>query len=405
MRNKENYKKFIGKSVIVIIVCSILFFIAHQVEYNRYQYQFNGKIAALIELIESDYPNLDRNEIIQILNNEESYDNLLKEYGYDIKKDAFISVNDSIYPIYTILEYLILLITSISLMILYNSYNRKNDKEIEGIIQCIEDINHKNYDLHIEELSEDQLSILKNEIYKTTVMLKEQAENSLKDKISVKDSIQDISHQLKTPLTSINIMLDNIIDDPEMDTNTKEYFLNQIKKELTNINFLVQNILKLSKFESNTIQFIKEEVSLEDIVNASVSNVSSLCDLRGIEILIENKCDGKINCDYRWQVEAVTNILKNAVEYSNQSGKVIVRCTENNIYSQIEIIDFGIGMNEKDVANLFKRFYKGKDASKDSVGIGLALSKVIIENDNGKIVVDSEVGKGTRFVIKYFYSY
>ena len=405
MRNKENYKKFIGKSVIVIIVCSILFFIAHQVEYNRYQYQFNGKIAALIELIESDYPNLDRNEIIQILNNEESYDNLLKEYGYDIKKDAFISVNDSIYPIYTILEYLILLITSISLMILYNSYNRKNDKEIEGIIQCIEDINHKNYDLHIEELSEDQLSILKNEIYKTTVMLKEQAENSLKDKISVKDSIQDISHQLKTPLTSINIMLDNIIDDPEMDTNTKEYFLNQIKKELTNINFLVQNILKLSKFESNTIQFIKEEVSLEDIVNASVSNVSSLCDLRGIEILIENKCNGKINCDYRWQVEAVTNILKNAVEYSNQSGKVIVRCTENNIYSQIEIIDFGIGMNEKDVANLFKRFYKGKDASKDSVGIGLALSKVIIENDNGKIVVDSEVGKGTRFVIKYFYSY
>ena len=84
MKNKENYKNFIGKSVIVIIACSILFFFAHQVEYNRYQYQFNGKIVALIELIESDYPNLDRNEIIQILNNEESYDNLLKEYGYDI---------------------------------------------------------------------------------------------------------------------------------------------------------------------------------------------------------------------------------------------------------------------------------------------------------------------------------
>ncbi len=402
MKNKEYYKKYITKSIVLIVICSILFLFTHKIEFNRYQYHFNGKIAALIELIESDYPELDKNEIIQILNNEESYDNLLKEYGYDIKRDSFISVNDSIYPIYTILEYSILLITCILLMAVYNEFNRKSNKEIEGIIQCIDDINHKNYDLHIEELSEDQLSILKNEIYKTTVMLKEQAENSLKDKISVKNSIQDISHQLKTPLTSINIMLDNIIDDPEMDENTRNYFLTQIKKDLTNINFLVQNILKLSKFESNTIQFIKDEVSLVDIVNASVSNVSSLCDLKEIDIEIEDRCSEKINCDSRWQVEAITNILKNAVEYSKQSGKIIVKCTENNIYSQIEIIDFGIGMNEKDVANLFKRFYKGKDASKDSIGIGLALSKAIIENDNGKIVVDSTEGKGTTFTIKYF---
>ena len=359
MKNKENYKKYIAKSIVLIVICSVLFLFAHKIEFNRYQYHFNGKIAALIELIESDYPELDKNEIIQILNNEESYDNLLKEYGYDIKRDSFISVNDSIYPIYTILEYSILLITCILLMALYNAFNRKSDKEIEGIIQCIDDINHKNYDLHIEELSEDQLSILKNEIYKTTVMLKEQAENSLKDKISVKNSIQDISHQLKTPLTSINIMLNNIIDDPEMDENTKNYFLTQIKKDLTNINFLVQNILKLSKFESNTIQFIKDEVSLVDIVKTSVSNVSSLCDLKEIDIEIEDRCSEKVNCDLRWQVEAITNILKNAIEYSKQSGKVIVKCTENNIYSQIEIIDFGIGMNEKDVANLFKRFYKG----------------------------------------------
>ncbi len=402
MKNKEYYKKYIVKSIVLIVICSILFLFAHKIEFNRYQYHFNGKIAALIELIESDYPELDKNEIIQILNNEESYDNILKEYGYDIKRDSFISVNDSIYPIYTILEYSILLITCILLMAVYNAFNRKSIKEIEGIIQCIDDINHKNYDLHIEELSEDQLSILKNEIYKTTVMLKEQAENSLKDKMSVKNSIQDISHQLKTPLTSINIMLNNIIDDPEMDENTKNYFLTQIKKDLTNINFLVQNILKLSKFESNTIQLIKDEVSLVDIVNASVSNVSSLCDLKEIDIEIEDRCSEKINCDFRWQIEAITNILKNAVEYSKQSGKVIVKCTENNIYSQIEIIDFGIGVNEKDVANLFKRFYKGKDASKDSIGIGLALSKAIIENDNGKIVVDSIEGKGTTFTIKYF---
>lgn len=403
MKNKENYKKFIGKSLIVILLVSILFLLVHQHEYNRYQYQFNSKIAALIELIEKDYPELERNEIIQILNNEESYDNLLKEYGYDIEKDAFISVNDSIYPMYTILEFAILLLTCGLLMMLYHFYNRNNDKEIEGIIQCIEDINHKNYDLHIEELSEDQLSILKNEIYKTTVMLKEQAENSLKDKISVKDSIQDISHQLKTPLTSINIMLDNIIDDPEMELEIREFFLNQIKKELTNINFLVQNILKLSKFESNTIQFMKGEVNPIDIVNACISNVSSLCDLKNIEIVVGDNCTRMFNCDFRWQVEAITNILKNAVEYSNSGSKVLIQCDENNLYSQIKIVDHGKGMDEEDTLKIFKRFYKGKESSNDSIGIGLALSKAIIENDNGKIIVDSEKGKGTTFCIKYFY--
>jgi signal transduction histidine kinase len=234
-------------------------------------------------------------------------------------------------------------------------------------------------------------------------MLKENAENSQKDKVDLKNSLQDISHQLKTPLTSISIMLDNIIDDPDMDVDVRHNFIKQIKREITNISFLVQSILKLSKFESNTIDFNRKEVSIKNIVDETLKNVSNLCDLKDIEIKIKNKCKNKIYCDCKWQIEAITNILKNAVEYSNNGSKVLLECEDNNLYSQIKITDYGKGMDEEDILNIFKRFYKGKDSTKDSIGIGLSLAKAIIEKDNGRIVLESEKNKGTIFTIKYFY--
>ena len=234
-------------------------------------------------------------------------------------------------------------------------------------------------------------------------MLKENADNSLKDKINLKNSLQDISHQLKTPLTSINIMLDNVIDNPDMDIDTRQDFVKQIKREINNITFLVQSILKLSKFEANTITFNREEVSVKKIINETVKNVSNLSDLKNVKIEINDKCKNKLKCDYKWQVEALTNILKNAIEYSYEGNKVIVDCEDNNIYTQIKIKDFGKGMDDEDTLNIFKRFYKGKEANKDSVGIGLSLSKKIIEKDKGVVIVESMKNQGTTFIIKYFY--
>lgn len=127
-----------------------------------------------------------------------------------------------------------------------------------------------------------------------------------------------------------------------------------------------------------------------------------MCDLKNIRINVKNEIHSKIYCDFKWQVEALTNILKNAVEYSNIDDEILILCTENNLYFQIKIKDFGKGMNQEDASNIFKRFYKGKDSSKDSVGIGVSLSKAIIEDDNGRIIVDSIKDKGTTFTIKYF---
>ena len=233
-------------------------------------------------------------------------------------------------------------------------------------------------------------------------MLKENTEKGNQDKINLKKSLQDISHQLKTPLTSSIIMLDNIIDDLENDIEIKPEFIKKVKKDISKISFLIQSILKLSMLESNTITFIRKEIPVKKIINSSIENIENLCDLKNIKIVVKDRSKKKIYCDYRWQVEALTNILKNAVDYSFNDSIIIVEVDNNNTYTQIKIKDFGKGMSEDETINIFKRFYKGKNSSSDSNGIGLSLAKAIIEKDNGRVIVNSLKGEGTTFSIKYF---
>ena len=401
MKNKERFKRYILSFIGVIISFLIVFIIISRREYQGYRKNFNYKVNAMIEVIRNKYPDVSTEEVMELLNSNSSGMNYLKEYGYDIENDSYIALNDTIHQKYSVIKILLLVLMILLVFYLIVRYEIEDDLEINKIIKLIEDINHKNYELKLDDLSEDKLSILKQEIYKTTVMLREQADNSLKDKISLKESLQDISHQLKTPLTSITIMLDNIIDNPDMDNIVRDKFIRQIKREVLNITFLVQSILTLSKFESNTITFIEKDNNIKDIIDMAISNVANLCDLNDIKIIFKGK-NSKIYCDFRWQVEAITNILKNAIEYSDNGSKIIIEGLINNLYYEIKIKDYGKGMDKEDVDNIFKRFYKGKMSSGDSVGIGLSLSKKIIEKDNGMISVDSTKGEGTTFIIKYF---
>lgn len=402
MKNREYLKKYLIQILIVVIVFLISFIFISKLEYNEYKKNFNYKINGIFLFLQEKYPDITKEDLIEILNSDNSKTNILKEYGYDVEIDSLLIQNDKLNVRYNIYKVVIIGLCLVTLIYLFVASHLESDKEIDKIIRLLEKINHKNYELNIDELSEDKLSILREEIYKTTIMLKENADNSLKDKINLKNSLQDISHQLKTPLTSINIMLDNISDDPNMKLEVREEFIRHIKREMTNITFLVQAILKLSKFESNTITFYPEEVSVQKIIDAVTSNVSNLSDLKNVCIVVDNKCKNRIKCDFKWQVEALTNILKNAIEYSYDNNKVILECNDNNLYTEFRIKDFGKGMSEEDTINIFKRFYKGKNADKDSIGIGLSLSKAIIEKDNGQIVVESKKEKGTIFIIKYF---
>lgn len=403
MKNKIELKKALIKSIFLIVLIATIFVIFQYYQYSVYIKNFNYKIGQIISKVKDEYPEIDNNDLIQIINSEESIDTeLFEKYGIKLDKDSTILENNKLFNIFLILNTIILIILALLILIIYIKYNYSKDKKLNEITRYIEEINSGNYKLDIDDNTEDELSILKNEIYKTTVMLKEVAENSLQDKVNLKDSLSDISHQLKTPLTSIIIMIDNILDNPEMDKEIKIGFIKDIKREIININFLVNSILKLSKLEANSVKFNNNVINLQEVINASIKNVSVLCDLKNIKIIEEQNKNIKIICDFKWQVEAITNILKNCVEHSKENSKINISYEENKIYSKIEIKDYGSGIDKDDLPYIFNRFYKGKNSSSESVGIGLALAKSIIENNNGYINVESEVNKGTIFIIKYF---
>lgn len=402
MKNKIKLKKYLFYTLIVSICLFVLFLALNIYEYHTYTKNFNNKIGAIINVIKDKYPEVSDKEIITILNSDDfEVNDFFNKYGIDINNKSILLINDKDYHIFLIVNMIFLMLSIILLLSIFIKYNHKKEQDIKEIIKCIEQINKKNYELQIDSISEDELSILKNEIYKTTIMLKESAENSNKDKINLKKSLEDISHQLKTPLTSILVMLDNMIDDPDMDVNVRNDFVRDIKRNIVSINFLVQALLKLSKFDANTVLFIKNEDNLKNIVNESIKNVLTLCDLRNIDIKLNVKINPNIKCDSKWQIEAVTNIIKNAIDHSKDNSKVIINLDSNNIYSMIEIIDSGDGIPKKDIPHIFERFYKGKNATSDSIGIGLALAKTIVEKDNGMISVDSNKS-GTKFIIKYY---
>lgn len=402
MKNKIELKKYIISTLIVFIYLFILFLFLNIYEYKTYTKNFNNKISAIINVIKKDYPKITDKEIIKIINNDTLKTNdFFNKYGIDVNNKSILIKNDRDYHKFLAINLSFLTITVVILLIIYIRYNYKKEKDIKDIIKCIEQINKKNYEIQIDSISEDELSILKNEIYKTTIMLKEAAENSSKDKLNLKKSLEDISHQLKTPLTSILVMLDNIIEDSNMEEKIRNDFIVDIKRNVLNINFLVQSLLKLSKFDANTIRFVKQENDLKTIVEESIKNVSTLCDLRNINIKLNIKENSKIICDDKWQIEALTNIIKNAIEHSKNNSDIIINIKNNNVYSMIEVIDFGEGIAKKDIKHIFERFYRCKNTKTDSIGIGLALAKTIIEEDKGTISVESNKLE-TKFIIKYY---
>ena len=402
MKNKIELKKMCITSCIVAIIFLIIFSILIYKQYKTYTYNFNQKIAGIVDNVLEKYPDIEKREIVEILNSSDKTNNeILREYGIELDKDSVILENDIDFQKFIIIDISTLIVFILILSIIFFKYNHSESKKINEITKYIEEINRGNYRLNIEENTEDELSILKNELYKITVMLKEVAENSQKDKTTLKDSLSDISHQIKTPITSILIMLDNILSDENMPEDIKKDFIKDIKREIINIKFLVESILKLSKIDSNSIKFIKKEVFIKDIINEAVKNVSMLSELKNIEIIVSGDDSIKTICDLKWQVEAITNILKNCIEHSYENRKIYINYNQNNMYTELKIEDNGTGIDAKDLPHIFERFYKGKNSSSDSVGIGLALSKSIIESNNGYIQVDSELNKGTTFIIKY----
>lgn len=400
MKNKINKKVLIFIIITTVISVSFFSFILNY-QYRSYTKNYNESINSIIYEITLKYPDINEYDLIEVLDSNKNSNDILSKYGINDKNSSIIE-NDKLFKKYIIIDLLVLVVIILVIYLFFIINKFKRTKKINKIIELISKINRRNFAIDIEDYTEDELSALKQEIYKTSLMLRSEADNSLKDKLNLKDSLSDISHQLKTPLTSITIMIDNILDNEEMDSKTRRKFLINIKREIININFLVQNLLKISKFDANVIKFNKEEVFIKDIVNEAIKKVSALSELKGISIKVSGDKNATINCDFMWEVEAISNIIKNSIEHINSDGFVEINYTKNKAYSRILIRDNGIGIDSDDLPYIFDRFYKGKNTNRDSVGIGLALSKSIIEKDNGSVSVKSTPNIGTIFTIKFF---
>ncbi len=400
MKNKINFKKYLIETFIISIILSIIFAFLNIYEYNVYKQNFNNKVALIISKVKEKYPDIDNNDIVEILNNKEKTNDLFKEYGI-LESDSYILENKDAFNTFLIINISYLIISIIIILFVYLHYEKNRRKEIKEITKLVERINNSDYQINLNDLTEDELSILKNEIYKTTIILKERAELSHQDKLELKKSLEDISHQLKTPLTSMLIILDNLIDDANMPKKLQEEFIHDLKREVLNINFLVQNLLKLTKFDVNTVKFNRKDILVSNLIKEVMKNTATLSDLKNIVINVKGNKNIKLNIDYNWQIEALTNILKNCLEHSYNNSEVDIEYSENKAYTKIDITDYGVGITKNDLPHIFERFYQSENALNESMGIGLSLAKSIIEKDNGRVFVQSNNHK-TTFTIKYF---
>lgn len=289
--------------------------------------------------------------------------------------------------------YILFIIIIILIFIIY-----RKEKRIKDISKQVNEILFNQKDLYVKQYKEGSLSILESEIYKLVNILYEKNNLLSKDKISLKNSLEDISHQIKTPLTSLNLINERL---KIVDGNEKNKLLREQKQLLYKIDWLVISLLKLAQIDANVIEFKKESVSYNHLYNQLLEIFDIQLDLKNINLIFEKKEENQLNIDILWTIEALSNIIKNCIEHVDENGVIKLDINDNPMYTEIIIEDNGDGINQNDLHHIFERFYKGTNSDNKSVGIGLALSKMIIENQNGTIYVEN-IYPGVKFTIHFY---
>jgi signal transduction histidine kinase len=291
------------------------------------------------------------------------------------------------------------LYTSVHFLITYSRYQK-----LAGLASEIDSILHGKENIDLKEYTEGELSILQSEILKLTVQFREQSWALKQDKIYLADSIADISHQIRTPLTSINILL-SLLSNPDLTGQRRQELIKEMDILLSRIDWLVTVLLKISKLDTGTVKLKSETVYVDELIERAVDPIAIPIELRGQDLVIQIQEGASFKGDLSWSVEAIENILKNCMEHTQKGGKINISAQENSIFTEIIISDNGPGIDLEDLPHLFERFYKGKNSSRQSIGIGLALARMIITNQNGTIKAENRKEGGARFIIRFYHEY
>lgn len=404
----SDMKKYLIINIFMLITFMILNFFITKNNIEIIKDEVMKTNYSIVGTLANNHPGMEE-EIIQYVTQRNNLENIekgkviLEKYGYgkDVINfnEPIISYNmNRILFTSTAITILIIGITlGISLLFFRRIYI-DIDKINVFIIKVLEYREVSN----ILDNKDGQIGRLKNELLRMTNALNQNVELLKNEKIFLSNIISDISHQLRTPMTSL-MVLNDLLHNEDLAKDKNEEFLLRTKVQLERMEWLVKSMLKLAKVDAGVIDFKKEEKSISELVSRAIEPMRIPMDIKNQSLIIEGDSNAKFTGDMEWTIEALVNIIKNCVEHTGDNGTLKITFEENSIMSRISIIDNGEGISKKDLPHIFKRFYRGKSSSKtDSVGIGLAMAKSIVESQNGIISVESEICKGTKFDVSFY---
>ena len=402
-------KKYNISIIALFLITIILSIFVNTLNLNIIKADVIQNNQAIVGNIVSKYPELEK-DIVSVITQAKNKENIdlgakvLQKYNYDsstnLSQEPIVQNN-----IYKMLKINILFITFVFLCLITISFYFfiKIYRDIKDMTDYVYHSSEgREYEMKNKN-QEGQIGLLKTEIMKMTTVLKEKVALLHSEKIFLNDTISDISHQLKTPMTSLMLLTDLMYND--LDKEKKIEFLDRTNAQLSRMDWLIKSMLKLSKLEAKVIDFKTDKVNINELIKRSISPLLVPIELRNISLNINGDKEASYIGDIEWSSEALGNIIKNCVEHTKEGGTLDITYEENPIYSEIIIKDNGEGIDKDDIQNIFKRFYKGKNSKSDSVGIGLAMAKSIIESQNGYIYVKSKKNRGSEFHITFHKRY
>ena len=394
---------FAAVSLATFLLCNLAFW-RYRAESDR---EYQAVLASLVGSVQDAYPEASVEDVVAVLNGQDPDDGqgqkFLRRYGAFLEDDivVFEGARRKMQAFRRRMNLTLIMSAAVFMGGLF-FYLAGRQKRLRDLCGYMEELVRGNYKLEIRGNADDELSGLKNEVYKLTVFFREQAERAAENRRALADSVADISHQLKTPLTSVTVLVDDLADNEDMDADTRRSFLTEISRQLAGVSWLTAVMLKLSRLDAGVVELEKEPLRVADLMEEVCGRLELTAELRQVEFSRDIAEDLQISGDSQWLTEAFLNVVKNAVEHSEAGGKVEISASRNEVYTMVTVRNRGKVISEEDRKHLFERFYRGASAGKDSVGIGLALTKEILNRQDGSISVESDRERGTIFFIKFF---
>lgn len=403
---QEKIRKLLLVCSILVGIVVILVMISLQLQSKEFHRETNKILAGIVGSLIEKYPEAEQDIIKQLSTiQEQTVENgmqILQKYGINVEEIVPATNLEQVHQKSMRIMLLWIVLLGILLISCFAIYLYRREKKIRAITEYLKEIEKQQYSLKIQENEEGELSYLQNEIYKITVMLKESAQKLSQDKIYLSNALSDISHQIKTPLTSISVLLDILKENTNLPEEKRQEFLFEISRQIEWIHWLVISLLKLSKFDAGTVELKQETILVQNLIKEVIQNLSIPLEIKNQTIQMQGDPSSSFIGDFHWTAEAIINIIKNCMEHTEEGKTIQVSFKENALFTQIIIKDSGEGIAKEDLPYIFQRFYKGKNAGKDSFGIGLALAKAIIQNQGGDISVKSKKGEGSTFFVTIY---